>query len=93
MAFQAAIWNIVFDTDSDVGGGDFQIALGEDVTSDILSDANSYLAALDGTGPMIELRAMTAPGVQDQIFIVPSPGAFALMGLAGFVSRGRRRRA
>ncbi len=87
--FQAAVWEIVHDSGSDLATGDFQVV---DDDSDFYDIANTWLGALDGTGPMADLAAMTSDTVQDQIFIVPAPTSMSLAVLGVFAATRRRRK-
>jgi hypothetical protein len=89
-AFAAAIWEIIYEdlpsssagwdvtSDGTFGSGGFK------ATNLNYSLANSWLAALDGTGPMADLRALSAVGAQDFIVQIPEPAtvAFLAFGLA-----------
>lgn len=88
-AFQVAIWEITHDDGLNLSAGLFQI---EDQGSLSLT-AQSWLDALDGSGPRLQLLAMTSEIAQDQIFVVPGASSAALMlvgGLFGCSSRRRR---
>jgi hypothetical protein len=99
-AFAAAIWEIIYEDfptsssdawdvtiDGTAGIGGFK-ATGVDGTT-----ANAWLAALDGTGPMADLRAFVNCCKQDYIVEVPEPATIAMLGLGGVLSLVRRKRA
>lgn len=92
LAFQAAVWEITYDDGMEVETGDFQIAVGENITQDILDQAQSWLSTLDGMGPMAPLGAMVADGVQDQVFIMPTPGSVVLLASGSLLAIRRKRR-
>lgn len=99
-AFAASIWEIIYEdfptsssdawdvtVDGTAGLGGFK-ATGLDATT-----ANTWLAALDGTGPMADLRAFVNCCKQDYIVEVPEPATIAMLGLGGVLSLVRRKRA
>jgi len=79
-AFAAAIWEIIYenlptssvgwDVTVDSTGG----SKGFKATNLDYQKANSWLHALDGTGPMADLRALSYIGAQDFLFEVHDPG-------------------
>ncbi len=85
-AFQMAVWEIAYDDGVDLSGGDFRVTAGPNPSRNL---AQSFLNALDGTGPRVNVDALVNVGRQDQL--VPTPGAFALLGLAGLAGSRRRR--
>jgi hypothetical protein len=98
-AFAAAIWEIIYEDfptsssdawdvtiDGTTGPGGFW-ATGVDATT-----ANAWLATLDGTGPMADLRAFTNCCKQDYIVEVPEPATVAMLGLGGVLSLIRRKK-
>lgn len=94
-AFQAAVWEIVYDPNLVINNpGDSYLIdftpAGAGVNAVVLPLAQSYLNALDGTGPRATLDAFTHPTAQDQI--VPAPTGLALLGLGGLAAARRRRR-
>lgn len=85
-AFQAAVWEIVFDTGLDLASGTVRIS----GNGDVLNQAASYMASLNGdSGHFAPVYALSSNTTQDML--VPTPGALALLGLGGMVA-GRRRR-
>jgi hypothetical protein len=91
VAMQAATWEIVNDDGLDLADGDFRVGVGGNVTAGIQTSIQNMLDALDGTGPKLAMRAMVGDGIQDQVFIVPTPGGMALLGMGGLVMARRRR--
>jgi hypothetical protein len=88
-AFQLAVWEIVHDDGADLTTGLIQV---ED-TGVWFGLAQTWLSALDGTGPHADLLAMTHPDKQDHIILIPNAPAAGLMlvaGLFGGASRKRR---
>ena len=95
-AFQAGIWELVYDGDSfgnafDFDGGVFNAAR----SANTWSITTNWLENLDLQGPRQTLAAWTSDGVQDQILAVPTPSAIGagLVMLGGVVWFRRRRRA
>lgn len=92
-AFQAAVWEIVFDWAS-VDAGTFALAGGTVRVHNNISATtfNSYVSAararIDTTSM---LGALTSEGRQDQLVVIPLPGA-GVMGAAGMLAIGARRR-
>ncbi len=86
-AFQIAIWEIVYDSNLILNGAGDSLQIG--VAPAVAVLAQTYLDAVDGSGPFAALDALTNPDVQDQV--VPTPGAFALLGIGGLFAARRRR--
>ncbi len=84
-AFAAAIWEIIYEdlpsssagwnvaVDGTGGSGGFK------ATNLDYQLANSWLSALNGTGPMADLRALSALGAQDFIVQIPEPATVAFL--------------
>lgn len=90
-AFQLAVWEIVYDNGVSLSADSFQVTSAPTGTAAL---AQSWLDALNGTGPMIVLSALTHPTRQDQLVpfsVIPTPGAMAALGLGGLVATRRRR--
>jgi hypothetical protein len=88
-AMQLSIWEIVFENSGtlDLSTGN-ALLTNNDASAVVL--AQSYLASLDGTGPLNnDLVVMSASGVQDHI--IPTPGSLVLAGLGLFAAKRRRR--
>lgn len=85
-AFQMAVWEVAYDNGVDLASGDFQVTAGNAISRAL---AQSYLNSLDGSGPQVIVDALVNAGRQDQV--VPTPGALALLSLAGLAGARRRR--
>jgi len=97
-AFAAAVWEIIYEDlpisplkwDVKVDGtpctGGFRSEYVDAIT------ANSWLHALDGTGPKADLRVFAYSGSQNYIAEVPEPVTIALLGIGGALSLLRRKR-
>lgn len=104
-AFQIALWEIVRETAGnqlDLSSGNVYFNAGSGSLPGMLSLASSYVAALDGTGPMARnLKTLSngtfgvqGSGTQDLVVqSVPEPESWAMLimgfGLVGAVSRRR----
>jgi hypothetical protein len=91
VAMQLAIWEIVYET----AGAAYNVTSGAFSTaaSGITTQANNYLAAM-GLGQAAQIAALTSPGQQDFITVVPVPPSAALLGtglLFGLWTMRRRR--
>lgn len=85
-AFQAAVWEIVFDTGLDLTAGTVRIS----GNADVINQTNAYLTSLTGNSAYFApVYALSSSSTQDML--VPTPGAIALLGLGG-IAMGRRRR-
>ena len=102
-AFQMTIWEIIADYDGteaslDIAGGDtsFIAPNGHSLSSNVLSAFNDLkadlLVAMGGGGSAFDdLVGLANEGVQDQLVVVPAPGALALLSVGGLVATRRRR--
>ncbi len=84
-AFAAAIWEIIYE-DLPASSAGWDVAKdgtwgrkGFKATNLDEQLANSWLGALDGTGEMADLRALSAFGAQDFIVQIPEPATVAFL--------------
>lgn len=91
-AFQVAVWEIVHDEGLDVTSGSFTFnSLGD--TRDTAQAWLNAIAGLPDPDDMPQFRVLRSETAQDQLMVVPAPGAAAMvLGAAGVFSLGRRRR-
>lgn len=91
-AFQLAVWEIVFDAGLNITAGVLSATAG----AATLTQAQTFLNALDGTGPRMNLLGLDHPETQGYVVglgtLIPAPGAAALFGLGGGLLAVRRRR-
>ncbi len=93
-AFQAVIWEIVYDyngTETDINKSMGNVKFGTGINAGLFSLYAGYATAQSGdTTPRV--IAMTNDTRQDQILVVPLPGAAAMagVGLLGLTTRRRR---
>jgi hypothetical protein len=89
-AFSACVWEIVYESDPnwDVTSGAGFYCTG--LATGMPTLANSWLASLNGTGPMADLRALTSQCHQDFICEIPEPAAISLLTLGALFVAGRR---
>lgn len=87
-AFQVAIWELIYDPGTDVLHGGFRVA-DNPVVAGL---AQGYLDALSGNPDQRDpsVFALLNNCVQD-LLVVPTPGALALLAAAGIVAARRRR--
>ena len=94
-AFQLGVWEIVFEdlplTNWDVTAGKFKANTGVGDPDAAISQANTWLALVDGTGPKAKLYGLQNSGAQDFI-VSPEPATMALLALGGVGLLARRRR-
>lgn len=97
-AFQAAVWEIVYDYDSGVGLASIDLASGnvkihnadgDPLAADVVNDFNAILGAI-GTTRGLPILGVGHNDFQDQLFL-PAPGSLALAA-TGLGLLGRRRR-
>jgi hypothetical protein len=98
-AFQIAVWEIVHDYDGsllslDVEAGDLTVTKtnGQQLASNITSHLGDLFGAVGTNSSFSGLRAVTRAGAQDQVVMVPTPGALALCVVAFVPLAGSRRR-
>lgn len=86
VAFQVAIWEIIYDADLKLDTGSFQV---QNLDA-YYAVAQGWLDQIDGTGPKTGLLGLKVDGFQDQV-IVPEPSSVLLLigGLASIVLRRR----
>lgn len=104
-AFQIAVWEVVTDFNPNVGisslsisGGNFKAynTSGGNLSSGIMTQLNNLFSGIfnlpEGAAP-VEIAGISHATAQDQIVVVPTPGALALAGLGGGLLIKRRRKA
>lgn len=94
-AFQVALWELAYDSGRNLGAGNFQLTY---LGSDVAATANTWLAAIDGTGPRANLLALVSnPNLADRqdllVEDVPEPGTLGLLVAGVLAGVGLRRRA
>ncbi|MBU2597031.1 MAG: PEP-CTERM sorting domain-containing protein [Planctomycetes bacterium] len=97
-AFAAAVWEIIYedlptsssawDVTVDSTGG----SRGFKATNLDYQKANAWLGALDGTGPIADLRALSYVGAQDFIVEIPEPSSIAIFAVSGLCFLIRKNR-
>ena len=70
-AFQMAVWEIVSDSGKNLTAGIFKADTTTASGAAVAAQAQSWLNALNGTGPKANLFALSSPIDQDQLFEVP----------------------
>jgi hypothetical protein len=104
-AFQIAVWEVVSDFNSNLGltslsvtDGSFKAKStnGNALSAGIMNNLNTIFSGIfnlpEGTVP-VEIAGISHATAQDQIVVVPTPGALALAGLGGGLLIKRRRKA
>lgn len=89
-AFQAAVWEIRYDTDLTLAGGSFK----QNNQSSIRALAQSWIDAIvspDFSGVTAPLYVLQSNTAQDQLVAVPSAGSAPLLAIAGLLVIPRRR--
>jgi hypothetical protein len=93
-AFQTSVYEIIYD-----GNGTINLNAGDlimqtpDSAKAIATSWLAQVADLNTPLPTVPLAALTNPTLQDQLVVIPSPGAAVLFVAAGGVLAARRRRA
>lgn len=90
-AFQAAVWEIVYDTDRNISTGSFRVTQ----TNNITSLAQAYLDTVNSytySGSVAGLMVLQSSTVQDQITVVPTPAGGLVLGAATLIVLFRRGR-
>lgn len=96
-AFGAAIWEIVYEdytgssADYDISADGTDGSRGFKAENLDIAQANFYLHALDGTGPMADLAAFSSDCNQDFIAEVPEPATIALLAFGGIALFRKKR--
>jgi hypothetical protein len=98
-AMQMMIWEIVYDFDG--GSSSINSAAGnvqyqstqttQAYFTSTLATFDSFKSAIGSGGSLSNMRAVTNGQNQDQIVIVPAPGAIALLGAAAILLTRRQR--
>ena len=91
-AFSACVWEIVFETDTVLtvsSGTGFSCS---DLATGMPDLANGWLASLNGSGPLANLRAITSETYQDYLVEVPEPATLSLLALGGLAMLRRRKK-
>lgn len=99
-AFQIAIWEVIMDFDPDATDRGLSVASGAlkvtKTNGDPLgSGVMGHLASLFGAIGMVDASGVELAGLasaqhQDQLIVIPSPGALALIAVAAMAGRRRR---
>jgi hypothetical protein len=100
-AFQLAIWELISDYNPGMGpaslsltSGNFSATKtdGSPLSSSITSLANGFLSSLSAALPSShQLLGLSSGTAQDQLVLIPTPGALAVVGLGGLLVARRRR--
>jgi hypothetical protein len=97
-AFQMALWEIVYDFDGsnasslDVTAGNVQFISPAPYFPTVLSNFNTLRSFIGTNSTLDILRGVTHNDFQDQLVIIPAPGAVALATLGFGLALVRRRR-
>ena len=90
-AFQVAIWEIIYDSDLNVGDGSFKLTS----TGSVLTQVNTYLSGLDDkAGGGYAFTFLNKQGAQDLVIASPVPlpaGGLLLLGALGAMGVARRK--
>jgi hypothetical protein len=89
-AFQIAMWELTHDSDRNLDTGTFRSGS----PAGAKSMAQSWLTNLDSSlrGPLPTLTVLRSPTSQDQVTVIPAPGAAACVAAGLLILGGRRRR-
>lgn len=96
-AFQIAVWEVIYDGDSDLFAGDFQADYADLASApQWVQDAQALLDSLPGLTNEAALKILSSDRDQDQLVVVPMAEAvwmgFALLGGVAYRARKRRQR-
>ncbi len=100
-AFQLAIWEIISDFNPGMGpaslsltSGNFSATKtdGSPLSSNITTLANGFLSSFSAMLPSShQVLGLSSGTAQDQLVLIPTPGALAVLGLGGLMIARRRR--
>ena len=93
-AFQALVWETVYDSDIDLDDDNFDLYRTNDFTKDVFALANEWIDNIDNGlwTSTVDLFVLHSDCSQDFITTVPEPSSMALAMLGGMMLMGRGRR-